>query len=261
VSDFYSKLTSPIAGDNPFGVDARYDLDFDRLKNEMEKLSGIDLDTVESLATKILTEKSKDVRAMGWLAYVMTRRNDVGWLADVISVLAYYCQDHFDSVFPARENAKVAALRWFSESRYDGLCDKITVAATDVPHLTKLIDALSKIRAALEAQFSDSAPPMSSLYKRANDWMKTAKAAAAAAEAAAKPAAVEAEKEVSDSAGDAGSVQPAPPKPAPSSPVGGSPGVARVDSGKDDVVIKLTGAEYRELSECVKKIKTLLKIQ
>lgn len=246
MSDFYSKITAPIAGNNPFGEDARYDIDFDRLKNEMEKLSDIDLDTVETLSVKILTEKSKDVRAMAWLAYVMMRRNDFARLADMFEVLAYYCQNHFDMVFPTRENAKNAALRWFSESRFIGLCEKTTISAADVPYLTKLVDAITKMKDTLNTRFSDGAPPMSSLYKYATDWKKTAEMAAKA------PAVGE---KVSDDADNIGSTQHSSQESALGSSV-----ITSTDDG-ENVIIELTSEQYRELSESIQKINTLLKIQ
>jgi len=178
VSDFYSKITAPIAGDDPFGADINYDLDYERLKNEIGKLGDIDIDIVESLSFKILTEKSKDARALAFLAYAVFRQNDFGRMADVFCALADYCENSFEQIYPRRESAKVAALRWLSESRFSGQCEKVTAAADDAENAARLADAILKLRQTLDQKLSDSAPPLSLLYKRAAEWKKIAESAA-----------------------------------------------------------------------------------
>jgi type VI secretion system protein VasJ len=177
VSDFYSKITAPVAGGDPLGVDVNYDLDYERLKNEIGKLGDIDANVVESLSFKILTEKSKDVRALAFLAYSMLRKSDFGRLADVFYALAVFCQDNFEQIHPRRESAKIAALRWFSESRFSGQCEKMAATTVDIQDATRLADAISKLRLALDKRFSGSAPPLSLLYKMTLDWKKSAESA------------------------------------------------------------------------------------
>jgi len=181
VSDFYSKITAPIAGNDPFGADVNYDLDYERLKNEMGKLGDINADVVESLSFKILTEKSKDVRALAFLAYSVLRKGDFSRLADVFGALAVLCQDDFERVYPRRESAKIAALRWFSELRFSGQCEKVEAAADNLQDVARLEDAILKLRSALDKRFSGNAPPLSSQYKRTAEWKKSAESAASQA--------------------------------------------------------------------------------
>jgi len=226
VSDFYSKITVPIAGDDPFGTDMNYDLDYERLKNEIGKLGDIDVEVVESASLKILTEKSKDARALAFLAYSMLRQNDFGRMADVFCALAGYCENNIDQIYPRRQGAKVAALRWFCEARFSGQCEKVTVTADDVESTARLADEILKLRSALDQKLSDSAPPLSLLSKRAAEWKKAAENAAKEPDPPAEPSA------------DAGSTKSA----------GGSVGQQ----------ITVDGDEFDEILQYVKKIETFI---
>jgi type VI secretion system protein VasJ len=229
VSEFYSKITAPVAGDDPFGVDVNYDLDYERLKNEMGKLGAIDADLVESLSFKILTEKSKDVRVMAFLAYSVLKTGDFGRLADIFCAMAVYCHDNFERIYPRRESAKVAALRWFSELRFSGLCEKAEAGAADIHDVGRLEEAVLKLRSALDKRFSGNAPPLSLLYKRTIEWKKSA-------ESAAKQVVVPAVPSV-DAGGTANSVNTA------------SVNQPKSPAGND---------EYEEILQCIKKIEKFI---
>jgi type VI secretion system protein VasJ len=225
VSDFYSKITAPIAGNDPFGADVNYDLDYERLKNEMGKLGDINADVVESLSFKILTEKSKDVRVLAFLAYSMLRKSDFSRLADVFGALAVFCQDDFDRIYPRREGAKIAALRWFSEARFSGQCEKAEAAATDAQDVARLENAVLKLRSTLDKRFSGSAPPLSLLYKRTVEWKKSA-------ESAANQAAGTVEEPSVNTSGGNVNRQPKP--------------------------VNVDNDEYDEILQCIKKIETFI---
>jgi type VI secretion system protein VasJ len=209
-----------------------YDLDYERLKGEMGKLGDIDAEIVESLATKILTEKSKDVRVLAFLAFSMLKQGDFGRMVDAICALTAFCQDGFEQIYPRRDSAKASALRWFSEARFGGQCEKVTVTAADAQNAERLVDAFSKLRVVLEKRFSDSTPPLSILYKRAADWKKSAESAAKPAPAAEQP-----------------------------SNVGGAVSGIRSDNGSSSVdrqTKTVDGDEYQEVLQCIKKIETFI---
>jgi predicted component of type VI protein secretion system len=241
MSDFLFKLTAPIAGDDPFGADVNHDSDYERLKGEIGKLGDIDVDTVETLSLSILTEKSKDIRAMAWLAYATLRKGDLGRLADVVCTLVDYCADSFEQIFPRRESARLAALRWLSEPRFTSQCPKTEAEERDAPHIARLKNALTKLKPALEKRFpSTGAPFPSLLYKRVLEWDK-----AAQVQTIYQPAAP------SD-----------PPLMVAESPVSH----VNFNLGGDDpgrrpatVVIKLTHSEYQEILGGIDRMKTLLK--
>jgi type VI secretion system protein VasJ len=182
MSDFLSTITAPIPdGGNPFGSDVNHDVDYEALKVEMGKLGDIDVDVVESLSVKILSEKSKDVRALSFLAYAVLRMGDHGRLADVFCALAGYCRDSYESVFPCRDGAKLSALRWLSEARFTSACPKVGASARDAGHVARLLAALLELKAALEKRFASVGAPFPLLlYKRALEWESSIKSELAA---------------------------------------------------------------------------------
>jgi hypothetical protein len=247
LSDFLQAITAPLAGDSPFGSDVNHDPDYERLKGEMGKLGDIDASTVEALSFKILAEKSKDIRALAFLAYAVLRRGDFGKMADVFCALADYCGGSFGQIFPQREGAKLAALRWLSEPRFAGQCEKAAPSALDTQHIARLEEAVLKLRAALDSKFSDSAPPLSPLYKRVIGWKKAAEM-------------VSADKVGSDDGDPVGA------------PLAGArndgnnksaetinhPQIDNVDKLPEKIIIELTRNEYLQVNQCIKRLEELM---
>ncbi len=260
MSDFLSKITAPIPNvDSPFGSDVNHDVDYEALKVEMGKLGDIDVNAVESLSVKILSEKSKDVRALSFLAYAMLRMGDHGRLADVFWALADYCGDSYDKIFPQRDGAKLSALRWLSESRFTSACPKVEASARDAEHVARLLAALLRFKSALEKRFSSVGAPFPLLlYKRALEWESAikseleakAKAETASTYADASVAGVaDAGLVLAESSGQAASFWD---KPQNNKPVG-KPTDKKTDPG-------INADARREIARCLKRIAEVLEM-
>ena len=60
----------PVQADNPTGADPGYDDDFQLMREEVNKLSGADADLICTLAEKLLTTTTKDIRvATDWSSW------------------------------------------------------------------------------------------------------------------------------------------------------------------------------------------------
>jgi len=75
-------LANPLAGAAPAGSDLSYDAEFERIAAEIEKLSTLTGGTVDWMlvsddATRMLSERSKDFRLIGWLTVAKAQRE--GW--------------------------------------------------------------------------------------------------------------------------------------------------------------------------------------
>ncbi|MCL2183454.1 MAG: type VI secretion system ImpA family N-terminal domain-containing protein [Chitinispirillia bacterium] len=255
MSEFLSRLAAPVAGDDPFGVDVNHDPGYERLKGEIGKLGDIDVDLVESLSIKVLTERSKDLRAAAWLAYAVLRKGDLGRLADVVGLLVDYCADSFEQVFPRRESAKLAALRWLSEPRFTSQCPKADAAGSDGLHIAKMKEALVRLKPVLEKRFpSTGAPFPSLLYKRVIEWERAVSAlaedSAGVGEDGGQGVDLSADRTINPAGG-----------PGESTRMGDLPPVRASDktNGQATVVLKLTHNEYKEIVGCIGKLDTLLK--
>jgi predicted component of type VI protein secretion system len=202
---------------------------------------------VEALAVKILAEKSKDARAMAFLAYSMLRKNDIGRLADVFCALANYCRDNFDDIFPQREGAKLAALRWLSEARFNSACPKAEASAGDAEDVGRMKEALSTLKSALEKRFSSVGAPFPLLlYKRVTEWEKgieSERLAKAAAEAKPEPSTL-----IQKGMDDRGN--------------GGNDNNGGVDKpikqSANQSTISISADEYAEIVRCMNKIMGIL---
>ncbi|MDR3013065.1 MAG: hypothetical protein LBU70_07630, partial [Chitinispirillales bacterium] len=183
-------------------------------------------------------------------------KGDVGRLADVFCALADYCTDSFEQIFPPREGAKLAALRWFSEARFSSQCPKADVSVDDAGDVARLKDALLKLRPALEKRFSSSGAPFPLiLYKRVTEWEKSIETVIQSAKqvdesvdpSVDQSAAQSINRPVDQSPNPAG--QPVTPKSTASS----------TDNPQAPVVIKLNHGEYQKILDCIETIKTLIK--
>ena len=107
----------PITEVSPCGDDPGYDDDFQRMKEEVNKLSGVQTDLVVELAEKILTTSSKDVRVVTYYTWARLHRDGEGGLADGLTLLVGLLQRYEDGLHPLRTNSYKAALEWLAGAK------------------------------------------------------------------------------------------------------------------------------------------------
>ena len=61
-TDNWQPWLAPVSVASPTGEDPGYDDDFQRIREEVNKLSGIDTELICTLAEKLLTTTAKDIR-------------------------------------------------------------------------------------------------------------------------------------------------------------------------------------------------------
>ncbi|HLV33296.1 MAG TPA: type VI secretion system protein TssA [Chitinispirillaceae bacterium] len=168
-------MTTPINGENIFGININYDSDFETVKQEIGKLGNTDYDLIESLGIKILKEKSKDIRIFSFLALVYLRNKQWESLADIFDGLCALCEKDYDSLFPDRARAKQLAFKWLSEDRFKSLLEEHKPEESNYEQITRLRNSLSKIKSILEQKFPDGSPFPSSLFNKSQLWEKSCK--------------------------------------------------------------------------------------
>ena len=187
-------ITTPLAGQNPMGENINYDGDFDVLKAELGKLGSIDYGLIENTCKKLLKEKSKDIRVLCFLSYVVLKNEQWGAFADVFDGFVKLAEQNYDAMFPDRPRAKQMAIQWLAEPRYNDCLAK-RPEEKDYDHVNRLLQALTKLKAVLEQKFPEGSPFPSGLYSAVVAWEKQCKpkpkvesAAAAGASAASQEA-------------------------------------------------------------------------
>ncbi|MBT1908841.1 type VI secretion system protein TssA [Enterobacter kobei] len=107
----------PVSDDNPVGDDPGYDDDFQQMREEVGKLSGMDTELICQLAEKLLTTTTKDLRIATYYAWARLHRDGEAGLADGLELLVAMMQRYGEQLHPQRERSRKAALEWLGSSR------------------------------------------------------------------------------------------------------------------------------------------------
>lgn len=110
----------PITPDLPVGEDPGYDDDFERMREEVNKLSGADTDLICSLAEKLLTTVCKDVRIVTYYIWARLHKEGETGFADALALLAGLLSRYHENLLPTRPNSRKAALEWLAGARVLG---------------------------------------------------------------------------------------------------------------------------------------------
>ncbi len=108
----FDSWLQPISADAPVGEDPAYDDDFQRMREEVNKLTGSDTDLVCALAEKLLTSRCKDVRVATYYLWARLHRDGENGLAEGLLLLAGLVQRFGESLLPDRKNSRRLALEW-----------------------------------------------------------------------------------------------------------------------------------------------------
>lgn len=107
----------PISTESPVGDDPGYDDDFQRMREEVNKLSGADAEQVAQLAQKLLTQRCKDLRVATYYLWARLHKDGELGLADGLSLLAALVERFADAVLPSRPNSRKMALEWLASGK------------------------------------------------------------------------------------------------------------------------------------------------
>ncbi|WP_043201570.1 type VI secretion system protein TssA [Pseudomonas putida] len=115
--DGWNSWLIPIRDDAPVGEDPGYDDDFQRMREEVNKLSGADVDLVAQLAQKLLQQACKDLRVATYYLWARLHRDGEPGLADGLNLLAALMERYACDILPVRTHSRKMALEWLAGSR------------------------------------------------------------------------------------------------------------------------------------------------
>ena len=107
----------PISADSAVGEDPGYDDDFQRMREEVNKLSGADVEQVVHLAEKLLRQRCKDLRVATYYLWARLHAHGETGLADGLSLLAALVERYAGEVLPVRSNSRKLALEWLNSGK------------------------------------------------------------------------------------------------------------------------------------------------
>ncbi|MNG62916.1 hypothetical protein D3C79_211270 [compost metagenome] len=153
---------APVNDTSPTGEDPGYDDDFQRIREEVNKLSGIDTGLICTLAEKLLTTTAKDIRIASYYCWARLHQDGETGFAEGLELLAGMLQRYGTQLHPQRERSRKPALEWLAGSRVlDSLSLWPEVARDDA---LRTAGALLLIRDSLEAETEASQPELNALY-------------------------------------------------------------------------------------------------
>jgi Uncharacterized protein conserved in bacteria len=116
-TDNWQPWLAPVSVASPTGEDPGYDDDFQRIREEVNKLSGIDTELICTLAEKLLTTTAKDIRIATYYCWARLHQDGEAGFAEGLELLAGLLQRYGMQLHPQRDRSRKAALEWLAGSR------------------------------------------------------------------------------------------------------------------------------------------------
>jgi type VI secretion system protein VasJ len=158
----WEPLLQPISDAAPVGKDPGYDDDFQRMREEVNKLSAADAERVVQLAEKLLVQTCKDLRVATYYLWARLQMDGEAGLADGLTLLAALVERYAADVLPARANSRKMALEWLASSK---VLDSLSLYPEVVrSEAERTVAALAWLERGLEAWPQDQRPALGALY-------------------------------------------------------------------------------------------------
>ena len=120
----WQRWLTPISEINPTGEDPGYDDDFQRIREEVNKLSGIDTGLICQLAEKVLITVAKDVRVATYYCWARLHQYGETGFAEGLELLAGLLTQYGTQLHPQRERSRKADLHRINFYRLCQLLEK-----------------------------------------------------------------------------------------------------------------------------------------
>ncbi|MFK3711325.1 type VI secretion system protein TssA [Leclercia adecarboxylata] len=158
----WRSLLAPVSEANPTGEDPGYEDDFQRIREEVNKLSGIDTGLICALAEKLLTINAKDIRVATYYCWARLHQDGETGFAEGLELLAGLLQYYGMQLHPQRDRSRKAALEWLAGTR---VLDSLSLYPEVVrEEAQRTAGALVLISDTLETKPEASRPELDALY-------------------------------------------------------------------------------------------------
>lgn len=159
----WNRWLLPVENGAPVGEDPGYDDDFQRIREEVNKLSGIDTALICLLAEKLLTGVCKDLRVATFYVWARLHQDGELGLAEGLELLAGLLQRFGTQLHPQRERSRKVALEWLGSSR---VTDSLSLyPEVDPAAMQRITGALLLAEQAWQAFDEEGQPELAALYQ------------------------------------------------------------------------------------------------
>lgn len=153
----------PITPNSPTGEDPSYADDFERMKEEVNKLSGADTELICLLAENLLLNVCKDVRVVTYYIWARLHKEGEHGLADSLGLLAGLLTRYHTTLLPGRSAGRKSALEWLSGQRV--LNSLSLYPEVDHNAFSRIIAHLATIEAEFATWDEADKPALAGLYR------------------------------------------------------------------------------------------------
>ncbi|KVA76336.1 type VI secretion protein [Burkholderia ubonensis] len=165
--DAWDAWLQPLAGDSGVGRDPGYEDAFFELRDETQKLSGIDDGLIVRSCEQLIKETGKDLRLAGYYAFARLRQDGPAGFADALELAAALVDRFGAAVLPARAEAKKGALEMLATTRMLDLLDsRGAFAPADLERALAALDVLSADMATWPEAARPNLQPLVSRFAR-----------------------------------------------------------------------------------------------
>lgn len=152
-----------ISDRDPTGEDPGYDDDFQHIREEVNKLSGIDTGLICQLAEKLLTGSCKDIRVLTFYIWARLHQDGEAGLAQGVELLAAMLERFGSRLHPLRARSRKAALEWLGSSR---MRDSLALyPEVDMSVMRRIAAALLLSQQTLQTFAEEARPDLGALYQ------------------------------------------------------------------------------------------------
>lgn len=161
-AEHWQPWLEPVSAESPVGQDPGYDDDFQRMREEVNKMSGADAERVVELAHKLFIHTCKDLRVATYYLWARLHRDGEAGLADGLGLLAALLERYPEQVLPPRPNSRKMALEWLAGTK---VLDSLSLYPEVVrSEAERTVAALAWLERGLEAWPQDQRPALGALY-------------------------------------------------------------------------------------------------
>ncbi len=165
--------TAVIPGESPTGTSARYDPDYEKVQQEIEKLQSVTQDPVRwgdvvSLGSSLLSQKSKDLLIASYVTAGLLAEDGYPGLASGLAFYKDFLSTFWDKLFPPVEKmrGREGAVKWLDERAAKLMAERPAPSESDREPLTACSTALEALNAVLQEKFTDQPIGMSDLNEK-----------------------------------------------------------------------------------------------
>ncbi len=171
--DISSIASTPIPGDAPAGIEARYEPEYTVLLEEIDKLTSLNRSetcnwqVVCDMGVNLLQNKTKDFQVACYTANAMSRLHGFSGMADGAKLLCELVRNYWDTGFPVlrRMRRRENAFSWWKDCTEAIVRTAREETAANTPYPAKTIAELKQNIVELDTELSQVLPDFPSLHQ------------------------------------------------------------------------------------------------